>query len=58
MLYNYYTIGTHLDELGYGYEVRLYDEHDEEQNYHVFRTHEEAEDYIQELRDMGQLMPS
>lgn len=53
--YAYYTIGAHLDEIGYGYEVRLYDINDEEQNFHVFQTKDEAEDYIQELRDIGQL---
>jgi hypothetical protein len=53
--YAYYTIGAHLDELGYGYEVRLFDNKDEQQNYHVFRTRDEADEYIQDLRDMGQL---
>jgi hypothetical protein len=56
MLYAYYSIGPHLDEIGYGYEIRLFNDADEQLNFHVFQTKDEAEDYIQELRDMGQLL--
>ncbi len=53
--YAYYSIGPHLDENGFGYEVRLFNDANEQIGFRVFRSREEVDEHIQELRDMGQL---
>lgn len=55
MLYAYYSLDNRLDENGYGVDVRLFDVKNNLVSFRPFATRDEADDYIQELRDCGEL---